>query len=225
MGHGIEPDEHVPFLVSGVEVEKNARHLPHWHADGVFCFLTWRLADSIPAAKLNEWRAERERWLARHPRPWDADATARYRELFPMRIQNWLDVGYGACWLRDPACATMVSGALHFFDGVRYELAAFVIMPNHVHVLFQLRESHRLEKVTQSSKGYTALELNKLLGRKGTFWQAENWDTLLRGTAHLDRCLSYIHQNPAKANLQAGEYVLYEAPGFRETMGITDPCI
>ena len=94
-------------------------------------------------------------------------------------------------------------------------------MPNHVHVLFQLRGDQQLEKVVQSWKGFTARQINKLLVRSGKFWQQESWDTLLRGVAHLERCLSHIQQNPSKANLKTGEYVLYEAPGFRDAMGMT----
>jgi hypothetical protein len=88
--------------------------------------------------------------------------------------------------------------------------------------LFQLRETHLLEKVAQSWKGFTARQINKSLGRTGRLWQQESLDTLLRGLPHLERCLSYIQQNPSKANLKSGEYVLYEAPGFREAIGMDD---
>lgn len=213
-------EERIPFIRPGTEAEKSMRHLPHWQVDGVFCFLTWRLADSLPVGKLNEWRTEREAWLVEHPKPWDKVTTTRYRELFPQRIEAWLDAGHGSCWLRKPACSAVVAGALQFFDGQRYDLAAFVVMPNHVHVLFQLRDGMKLEKVAQSWKGFSAREINKLLGRTGTLWQQESWDTLLRGMAHLERCLSYIRQNPSTAKLKAGEYALYEAPGFRESIGL-----
>ncbi|MEQ1842716.1 MAG: transposase [Verrucomicrobiales bacterium] len=211
-----------PFLCPGAEVRKGDRHLPHWRLDGAFYFLTWRLADSLPQEKLRAWEAERTAWLARHPKPWDSRTTEDYRDRFPKRMDAWLDAGYGACHLRNSECASVVASALQFFDGDRYELASFVVMPNHVHVLFQLRENHLLEKVAQSWKGFTARQINKSLGRTGRLWQQESWDTLLRGLPHLERCLSYIQQNPSKANLKSGEYVLYEAPGFREAIGMDD---
>lgn len=219
------PDDclHSPFLDRGADVRKDARHLPHWQLDGAFYFLTWRLADSLPKEKLKMWEAERAAWLTKHPKPWDARTMQDYRDRFPKRLESWLDSGYGTCHLRKPECASIVAGALRFFDGDRYDLASFVVMPNHVHVLFQLREAQQLEKVAQSWKGFTARQINKFLGRTGALWQQESWDTLLRGLPHLDRCLSYIRQNPSKANLKSGEYVLYEAPEFREAMGLVDP--
>lgn len=217
-----EDHPHSPFLTPGADVHKDARHLPHWRLDGAFYFLTWRLADSLPQEKLRAWETERIAWLAKYPKPWDSRTTEDYRDRFPKRLDTWLDAGYGACHLRRPEYASIVASALKFFDGVRCDLASFVVMPNHVHVLFQLRETHPLEKVAQSWKGFTAREINKQLGRSGQFWQQESWDTLLRGMPHLERCLSYIQQNPSKANLKAGEYVHYEARGFREAIGMMD---
>ncbi|MCF6284220.1 MAG: transposase [Candidatus Hydrogenedentes bacterium] len=207
---------HSPFLEKDSEVRKDRRHLPHWRLGGSFCFLTWRLFDSLPQEKLKAWRAEKQAWLMEHPKPWDTRTTNEYRERFPKRLDAWLDAGYGACYLRDPVCARIVANALHFFDGERYDLASFVVMPNHVHVLMQLRGGTELESLTHSLKSYSAQEINKLLERRGAFWQQEGFDHLLRGIPHLDRCLSYIQQNPEKAHLKPGEYLYYEAPKFRD---------
>lgn len=205
-----------PFLTPGADVRKDARHLPHWRLDGAFYFVTWRLADSLPQEKLRAWKAERDAWIAEHPRPWGADTTLDYRERFPKRLESWLDAGYGACHLRSPRCAQIVADSLHHFDGDRYDIASFAIMPNHVHVLFQLQDAVALEAVTHSWKSYTAKQINKILGRSGTLWQQESWDHLLRGAPHLDRCLSYIRLNPKQAKLTPGNYLYYEAPDFRE---------
>lgn len=209
-----DPEAHSPFLEHGSPVRKDRRHLPHWRLEGTFNYVTWRLFDSLPQEKLKVWYDEKRTWLKDHPKPWNARAAADYRERFPKQLEKWLDAGYGACYLRDPACARIVASAFHHFDHERYELASFVVMPNHVHALFQLRGNWKLEVVNQSLKGYTAREINKILGRRGALWQQEGFDHLLRGVPQLDRCLSYIQQNPEKARLKPGEYIHYEAPGF-----------
>lgn len=214
---------HHPFLHPSADVRKDSRHLPHWRLNGAFYFLTWRLADALPHEKLKAWKAERDAWLATYPKPWDTETMRDYQERFPKRLESWLDAGYGACHLRLPRCAEIVADSLHYFDGERYDLAAFVVMPNHVHVLFQLRDAATLESVTHSWKSYTAKQINAFLGRSGTLWQQESWDHLLRGVSHLDRCLSYIRLNPSQAKLPPGNFLYYEAPGFRECAGLDGP--
>ena len=183
--------------------------------DGGFYFVTWRLADSLPQAMLSAWHEERHDWLSRHPKPWTSSVAAEYRTRFPKRLEGWLDDGYGTCILRESACARIVGDAMHYFDGVRYELASFVVMPNHAHSLFQLRGDFQLEDVMHSWKSYTSHELNNMLGRRGSVWQQESWDHLLRGVKYLERCLDYIAANPAMAGLGSDEALVYEAPGYR----------
>lgn len=203
-----------PFLQSESRPLKRERRLPHWELGGAFHFITWRLFDSLPQEKLILWRQERAAWLAEHPRPWDARTSAEYRDRFPSRLERWLDAGYGSCLLRDAGCADIVCGNLHYFDGQTYDLAAFVVMPNHVHALIQLRETASLKAVTHSWKSYTAHEINKSLARSGSVWQEESWDHILRSMSQLSRCLSYIRLNPALASLKGGEFRHYESLGF-----------
>ena len=202
------------FLQRDSPVQKDRRNLPHWRLSGVFNYITWRLHDSLPQEKLNAWRTEKHAWLMKHPKPWDARTTAQYRELFPRRLDQWLDAGFGECYLRTPECAQIVANAFHYFDGDRYDLASYIVMPNHVHALFLLRDGVELEDVTGSIKSFTANEVNKLLGRRGHLWQQEGFDHLIRGVPHLVKCLSYIRQNPVEAHLKPGEFIHYEAPGF-----------
>jgi len=123
-----------------VDVTKNL--LPHWQQGNVFVFVTWRLGDSLPQATLNQWKEEREIWLKRHPRPWTAKTAIHFHKRFSRQIEAWLDQGSGSCVLKDPALAGVVAESLHYFDGERYELASFVVMPNHVHVLFRPLGAH-----------------------------------------------------------------------------------
>jgi len=116
-------------------VAKSRRNLPHWEQAGCTYFLTWRLADSLPATKLAEWTESRNRWLALNPRPWSSATSAEYNREFVVRIEGWLDAGHGSCVLCRPDVRRILVGALQFFHGKRYDIDACVIMPNHVHVL------------------------------------------------------------------------------------------
>ena len=119
------------------------------------------------------------------------------------RIEQALDGGEGACHLRHPAVAEVVEGALQVFDGERYHLHAWVVMPNHVHVLFTPRPGHGVSDVIGNWKSYTAKEVNKILGRTGQFWQADYFDRFIRSDAHYDDAVEYIEKNPVVAGLCA----------------------
>ena len=203
-----------PFLEPSSTVDIRGRHLPHWQLDGGFYYVTSRLADSLPQAKLRAWKEEKAQWLQEHPSPWDEPTRKEYKIRFPKRIDAWLDRGYGECVLRQPECAQILFDVLLHFDGDRYNMASFVIMPNHMHTLFQLRGNNDLEDVLGSWKGYSARQINGYLARKGPLWQAESWDRLLRGVGDLVRCFSYIERNPVVAGLAQSEYRYYAATNF-----------
>ncbi|MBU1023875.1 transposase, partial [bacterium] len=81
----------------------------------------------------------------------------------------------------------------------RYFLLAWVIMPNHVHVLVQIIDGYLLSDLLHSWKRYTAKMINRMLGRKGRLWQREYWDRYIRNENHLNNAINYIHMNPVKA--------------------------
>ena len=207
-----------PFFDPFEDIERHRHHLPHWQQGEVWQFVTWRLADSVPQSKLGQWTAEREAWLKFHPPPWDAATEKQYHEQFSGRVDEWLDAGHGSCVLRDARCAQIMARALCHFAGARYELGVFVVMPNHVHVLFRPRTGHALETILHSWKSFTAKEINKALGRSGTLWQEDYWDRMVRGATHLAACVRYIEQNPIKARLRAGEFVLERNAGILPAM-------
>jgi REP element-mobilizing transposase RayT len=200
------PDGASPFVNPFAEIEITTNRLPHWQQGEAWIFVTWRLADSLPADKLRQWQEEKDAWLACHPEPWDEPTRRNYHEWFTQRIEDWLDAGHGACILRQPKVRKIVSDALGFFDGERYELGHWVVMPNHVHVLFRPSRGHRLSGVLQSWKSFTAKEINKQLGRTGPVWQEDYWDRLVRNERHLDACQRYIAGNPVKAGLAANDW-------------------
>ena len=165
-------------------------------------FVTFRLADAVPAQLASQWREELETWRKFHPEPWNPEVIAEYRKRFLQPREHWLDQGHGSCLLRDSRVAEVVAQALRFFDGQRYHLDTFVIMPNHVHVLVQPLTGYSLTKIIHSWKSYTAREINKLLGRSGAVWMQESFDRIVRDWDALLRCRAYIARNPEKARLR-----------------------
>jgi type I restriction enzyme R subunit len=111
------------------------RRLPHREQAGCTYFVTWRLGDSVPLPLLAQWKAERAEFLLAFPKPWDDALYEEYARRFERRLERWSDAGHGACHLRQPELRAVMTTAFRHFAGVRYDLVAFVVMPNHVHVL------------------------------------------------------------------------------------------
>jgi REP element-mobilizing transposase RayT len=154
--------------------------------------VTFRLADSLPAERLRQWREE----LSVLPKDKEA---VEYRR----RIEEYLDRGEGSAWLQEPRIAQIVQDALLYFDGDRYRLHAWTVMPNHVHTLFTPAGAFSLSGIVHSWKSFTAKEANRNLNRQGHFWQGEYFDTFIRDQRHLSGTFEYIENNPVKAGLCA----------------------
>jgi len=170
---------------------------PHWRQDGATYFVTFRLADSLPEEKWKKWIKEKKRWLDEHPEPRDAATRREYYQLFPNRLQSWMDAGYGNCQLAGQGQKELVEKALKKLDGTRYRLHEFVVMPNHVHVLVSPLEDNLLSDILHSWKSYTASELNRLSGTKGSpVWQKESFDHIVRNERQMARIRKYIQENP-----------------------------
>ncbi|AWM36001.1 Transposase IS200 like protein [Gemmata obscuriglobus] len=166
-------------------------YLPHFDGGAALPqTVTFRLADSVPASVVTGWRDE----LTEHPEP------EHEREL-RKRLDKYLDTGYGARHLLDTRIARLVEGALWYFDGVRYLLHAWVVMPNHVHALFTPLDGWSLSRVVASWKSFTAKEANKVLGRTGRFWHKDYFDRYVRNAEHFALAADYIECNPVKAGL------------------------
>ena len=163
-------------------------HLPHFEAGEVPQHVCFRLADSLPQHLLQQWEQE----LGRLPK-------AKHQKR--RRIEEALDQGHGACWLRRPEIAALVRGALKHFKGDLYRLHAWVVMPNHVHVLVTPLNGHSLSGIVHSWKSYTANQANKVLERSGTFWYRDYFDRFMRDEDHFAATVDYIHWNPVKAGL------------------------
>jgi REP element-mobilizing transposase RayT len=165
------------------------RNLPHFDAGGYTQDITFRLADSLPKEALSRL----EDSLTEYGVAKDIERTQRIHEL--------LDQGCGSCILRESDCADLVANAIKFLDGDRYDLKAWVVMPNHVHLLAHFSEGKSMAKAMHSLKSYTAHELRKLHPEIFPIWQTEGFDRYIRNEAHLLRKIEYIHQNPVVAKL------------------------
>ena len=169
-------------------------YLPHYDSTSVHQAITFRLADSLPQMKLRQLEDE----LKTLP--------DNLRDLERRtRIQNWLDAGMGCCALRHPAMASLLQETLRKFHGERYELIAWCIMPNHVHVLIEPKVA--LAGIVQSWKSFTgrrAMVRNAELGLDvpgSAFWMRDYWDRYIRDENHFRQAVTYIHENPVKAGL------------------------
>jgi REP element-mobilizing transposase RayT len=200
------------FLNGFAEIQKTGNHLPHWQQDQATYFLTFRLADSIPVSLLDEWRKERNLWLMNHPKPWSTETEVEYHKLYSARIDQFLDQGLGSCLLGNSANSAIVAGAFHHFDHTRYLLHAWVIMPNHVHLLLSLGELIDLGETVASWKRFTAKKINRQRDGSGPVWQKDYFDRLIRDWDHFLNVARYIRRNPVKARLPVGAFVVYEAP-------------
>lgn len=211
-GKGVHrQDADAAFLFRGMdrhaEVDVRAgASLPHWTQEHVTYAVTFRLADSLPASVLEELEKERLAMVRRGAPEPDATASTEdemtQRWLRPQKIEAHLNAGHGACWLRRDEIAALVRDALQHFDGERYSLAAWCIMPNHVHVIVQPKSGHDLSSILHSWKSFTASRANELLARSGEFWQAESFDHLIRDERDLGNQVNYLWRNPEAAGLK-----------------------
>jgi putative DNA methylase len=159
------------------------RRLPHLHRQDQPIFLTWRLYDTLPSN-----------------RPFSS-GTLSFGQAFAAMDRLLEQSRTGACYLRLPAIADMTVEAVRYNSDVlgHYLLHAFVVMPNHVHLL--ITPAVPLPTLTKSLKNITAKRANKLLGTSGPFWQHESYDHLVRNDREFDQIQNYIELNPVRAGL------------------------
>ncbi|TCS43943.1 REP-associated tyrosine transposase [Reinekea marinisedimentorum] len=155
-------------------------HIDHAH----YQFITYRLADSLPTAAVKSLHLI-------------TDSNKRKRQL-----EVYLDAGYGFCLLAKDQHAQTVLDSWRYSAGKSYDLIAYVIMPNHVHLLIHPYQGQSLDAIVQRWKSYTAHMLNqqdKTSGR--SVWMPDYWDRYIRDEQHFNRSVEYIHNNPVQAGL------------------------
>lgn len=172
-------------------------YLPHFECSELTQHVTFHLADSLPQSVLLRLQAE-----LRTLSPEQRDAERR------RRLDAWIDAGHGSCVLSKPDIADMAQASLLTFDSQRYRLLAWVVMPNHVHVLFQPINGWTVARIVASWKKFTARKIcdsQRASGEKpgAPVWHREYWDRYIRDQRHLEQAIEYIHLNPVKAGLVA----------------------
>jgi REP element-mobilizing transposase RayT len=163
-------------------------YIPHIDPGEATQFITFRLADSMPQTVLTAWKEDLKNGEI-------TDAGLR------KRIETYLDQTYGERWLSDGRTATLVQNSILYLDSKKYRLIAWVIMPNHVHILIQTLAGYSVSEIMHSLKSYTSHEANKMLIREGHFWFKEYFDRYIRNGEHFRAVVRYIEENPVKARL------------------------
>jgi REP element-mobilizing transposase RayT len=190
-------------LVAGLHTRG---YLPHLKRAGAVYFVGFRLAGTLPREVLEQFKRERDAILENAKSQRSPLTLAQQEQLFLWyceKVDAYLDTGHGECHLKSPELAELVAKAFQHFDGDRYELRAWVVMPNHTHVVVWPRPPWTLSQVQHSWKSFTANQANRRLDRSGPFWQVESFDHLVRNEDDLARCCAYTVNNPVKAGLCA----------------------
>ena len=191
-------------------VSKHYRNLPHWKMLGGTYFVTFRQADSLSRAMRIHWNQIRKAWLGCHPKPWDKKTVKEYNRQFSTRLEQMLDAGYGSCILREINARSVLRDTLLYFEGERYYLDSFVIMPNHVHVLLSPITPFHLSTILHSWKSYSSQIICRKFSYQAPFWLNESWDHLVRSKYYFLKYRCYILDNPRKAGLSDSEYTIWQ---------------
>ena len=209
------------FFDPQVEIEYSERSLPHWFQPGVATFITFRTADSLPRQVIQQLDHELRDWFSLKGITAPSDVigfdtrrlpptTRSQFQVYRAKRWNWhLDSCHGECLLRRPELAKIVADALLYFDGERYDLDSLIVMPNHAHLLVQFRPPTTMRRQCKSWLHYTAMAINRVLGRRGKFWQAEPFDHLVRSERQFAYLQRYIAENPLKACLESGQFLYW----------------
>ncbi len=209
-----------------LKIEYRSR-LPHIAPVGASFFVTFRMADALPQRIIQglKWELEKATEQLKREKPPD------YRQLILVEQKRFfgkydyqLDVQpFGSCALKKPKITAIVKKELHRYDGDLYDLIAYSIMPNHVHILIDTviqitdyemiggelmpvlmdeipEEFEELYRIMKSIKGTSAYYANKVLGKTGiTFWQKDSYDHYIRNDKEWNNIVAYILNNPVKA--------------------------
>jgi hypothetical protein len=175
------------------------RNLPHWRQRGAAYFVTFRLADPVPQDVVRRWVDEHQQWLKLNPPPRSLEKQQEQVRMFGRKLLKYLDTGHGSCVLANLSSRSEVEKAMHHFDSTRYLLGDYVIMPNHVHLLVMPVDGHDLTKIVASWTAYSAVRINRLVGRSGKLWQSEPFDHIVRIRAAYHRFVQYIKDNFSQA--------------------------
>lgn len=190
------------------------RKLPHIQPINATYFVTYRLVDSIPKGvliKLQQEKEDFERQLKRIKNDIEREKLSwEFQRKYFKKYDDLLDaIKSGPLWLKNNNIARINTKAIHIRDTIEYDLYAYSIMPNHVHIVFNINDDHIQQDkrnsqypvtlVLQFLKRETAIESNKIINRRGQFWERESYDHIVRNHSALVRVIKYTINNPVKA--------------------------
>ena len=187
------------------------RNLPHFQPRGATFLVNFRLAGSLPTEVVERLKAETENIEQRLLKTTKPDERFKlcdieHRKLFSKWDDAMHSTKQGPFYLREDRIAEIVANSIRYHDGEWFDVIAFCIMPNHVHLVIAPYEKseetdYSLSKIMHNIKRNSAKQANQTLGRAGTFWQHESYDHVVRDAAELERIIKYILNNPVKAGL------------------------
>lgn len=202
--------------------------LPHWQCNNAIYHISFRLADSVPQSVIKGWLCEHENLILnvtqhqhnqhnQHDKELLEEAERKAQYLYSERIEKYLDVGYGKCYLGREDIAKMVAYSFTHFDKKRYRLHAWCIMPNHVHIIAEVMPKNDLSKIIHSWKSYTAHKANEILNLTGAFWQHDAYNHIIRSRKEYHFQIQYTWENPEKAKLRNWQWRWKTDNGFLES--------
>lgn len=207
-------------------ITRYKRKLPHLRQEGATYFATFHTSDSLPRKALDDLERLRDNWLRENPLPHDKSRLAEYNRLIAIRTEQWLHQGYGACPFNHFEHRQRLYDALLHFHGneddrekgkeVRVEIAAFTVMPNHVHLAARPLAGYPLEDWLGSVKQFVSRRIPPDLKPRRELWFRESHDRIVRDLKHLNNCVRYIGRNPVNAGISPkGANVLWINPDWK----------
>ena len=200
------PHDIVQFLDKKENVAIWGRKIPHWFQEHKTMFITFRLADSLPGEAIESLRVDnlfyKNDFIVS-----DYRNKEQYRIALMRKIEQWLNNGHGKCILQRDNIRNIVVEALHYYDGTEYVLHAFVIMPNHVHLLLSPLGKLPINTIIGQVKSYSGHKIKKQLNCKDNIWQSNMFDRIVRNGDDFEKIMKYIEENPKGLNKE--QYTLY----------------
>jgi REP element-mobilizing transposase RayT len=184
-------------------------HGPHYQFRNSIVFITWRVAGTLPGHIQNLFAqlktAETELETIRDLEKTKAENARLFRlyQEYDQELASWQTPGLS---LNDAALAAILTRAFHFYADKKYELHAYCVMSNHVHLLIRALkreegEYYLIADLVRAIKRYTAYEINKILRINCQFWDDFYFDRIIRNERNYNAVVEYILNNPVKAGL------------------------
>ncbi len=185
------------------------RNLPHIYPRGATFFITFCLYNALPSKVVKEIQEEYDlkiNKIKKEQNSKDERNTSFYKlgkkyfadyDILLERYSRDDD------FLKNTKVTQIIINKMKEYDGKRYDLLAYCVMSNHVHILFCTAgyENETVSKTMQLIKGGSAYESNQVLKREGKFWQKESYDHYIRNDNELKNIVHYILENPVKASI------------------------